>query len=237
MKLKCIIVDDEPIARKGMLQMLANHRDIEVIACCANTIELTATLEVEKVDIVFLDIEMPYQSGLDFIKQYPNRNFQVIFTTAFSQFAVEGFDVNAIDYLVKPIQQNRFDQAIEKCKVKIAQATIKIDEPTCVMIKVDKTIQKIAVEDIKYIEAMRNYVLFYTTQKRFIHYSSFKNIDAKMSEYGFLKVQKSYIVNPHHITKVDNHSLYIKDTKIPVSRDNKHVILNQVKSLMGLVTV
>jgi DNA-binding LytR/AlgR family response regulator len=225
----CIIVDDEPIARKGIQNLLLNHPDLNIIANCESIAELKTVLEKTSVDLIFLDINMPAQTGLDYLQKLEHRNFGVIITTAYPQYALEGYELNVLDYLVKPIQGSRFDAAVEKAKEYHFYKLGNKQSKDFIFIKCDKVIEKIAVQDILYIEAMRNYVIFFTSAKRYIHYSSFKAIELKMNEFGFIKVQKSFIVNTEKITSFNTHYLFINDVKIPVSRDNKLEIIQSIK--------
>jgi hypothetical protein len=233
MKKNCEIANNEPLLGKGMQNFLAAYTDVQIMASCANAQELQTVLQQEQIDIVFLDINMPYLNVVEFMQTQMDRNFGVIITTTYSQHAAKDFDLNAIDYLLKPIEEDPFLRALQKAEEYLQQKKMNCQDGPHIFIKCDKVIEKLWIEDINYIEAMRNYVMFHTNKKRYIHYSSFKNIDTKMSEFGFLKVQKSFIVNPTKITRYDSNYLYIQDVKIPISRDAKLAILKQIKELMG----
>jgi DNA-binding LytR/AlgR family response regulator len=227
--MNCIIIDDEPIARKGIQNLLVKHTDLQIVGNCASIAELKIAMQNTSADLLFLDINLPTQSGLQFLEEAENRNFSVIITTAYSEYALDGYALNVLDYLVKPIMASRFDQAIEKAKDFYYYTHQGLKNADFIFIKCEKVVEKIAVQDILYIEAMRNYVIFYTQNKKYIHYSSFKNIDLKMVDYGFIKVQKSFIINPAKITSFNTNYLFINDVKIPVSRENKTEIIQLVK--------
>lgn len=229
----CIIVDDEPLARQGMEMNISQVSFIQLLSSFSNALAASDFLRKEKVDIMFLDINMPELSGLDFLKSLRDAPM-VIFTTAYPQYALESYELDAIDYLVKPIRIERFLKAVNKAEnfLKLLQqqnntSHVEKIEDDFVFIKADGKYLKIYFKDILYIEGLKDYVIIYTAGSKMIASMNVKTIAAQLPATIFARVSKSYIVNILHITSFDTELLYIKNIEIPLGLSFKDDFLKQ----------
>lgn len=218
----CIIVDDEPLAREGILLLLQELPDLTVSGSFSGAKKAAEFLAQQKVDLVFLDIQMPGVSGLEFASTIPE-NTLVIFTTAFSQYALESYEVDAIDYLVKPIVKERLEKAVKKAfsyhELLIGNAkktTFESAASDFILIKSDRKFHKILFADIQYVEGLKDYVVIHCPHNRIITAMNLRTISKLLPDDTFFRVSKSYIVNSKYITAFDNHSLNIQHTEIPI---------------------
>ncbi len=211
--IRCLLVDDENLALE-VLQYYCNQiNDIEVVGMCRNAQEATMVLQTTSVDVIFLDIQMPLISGLQWYKQLASPP-AVIFCTAFSNFAVESYDVNAIDYLLKPISFERFQLAIEKLKKQIKQL-----ENNFIVVRADRKDHKIPMNEILFIRGLSNYYEVITETKLIIGYGSLSELEEKLSKSGFVRVHRSYIVAKNKIESISSGTLYIKEHQVPIGRN------------------
>jgi len=239
--MKCIIIDDEPLAIEIIENYITQVGGMEIIAKCTNPIEAVSILKKSKVDLVFLDIEMPNLTGIDLVKIIDNMP-QFIFTTAYPNYALEGFDLNATDYLVKPIPFHRFVKAVSKAKDKfesknkdtedsITRQSQNIqDHSNFIFVKSEYENIKINIDSIKYIQGLKDYIKIYTTQttKAILTLSNFKDILEKLPPKTFIRVHRSYIVN---ISKIETHQktkLLIDGNYIPIGESYKNEVLKQL---------
>jgi two-component system, LytTR family, response regulator len=226
--MNCIIIDDEPLARQGIINLLKSHKQIKIIAECKNVIELTQALQIAKPDVLFLDIEMPYLNGMSFLKKQ-DLQIPTIITTAYHQYAIEGYDLDVIDYLIKPIHQDRFDKAIQKLQDYVAFKSFSENNASFVFLKIDKQIEKIYFDEILFIEAMRNYIIIHTKERKRIHYSSITAIVNKLPTDSFLKVHKSFIVSLNKINQFIKNKVIINQHEIPVSKSMKKILIDAIQ--------
>jgi DNA-binding LytR/AlgR family response regulator len=231
MKLSCIIIDDEPLARKGLREYIQDVDFLELVGEFDNPLKATQALTSQKVDLMFLDIHMPKITGIDFLRslQHPP---QVIFTTAYPQYAVDGFDLNVVDYLVKPISFDRFLKAVMKAKDVISKKDI-VPSSTSpaedyVFIKADNKLVKIFYHDILYIEALQNYVTIHTSNKKYITYLTFKGMEESLPSDQFIRVHKSYLVSASKIESIEGNCIRIGQHEIPISRTVKEEVLEKL---------
>lgn len=219
--MKCIIIDDEPIAREGLKLLVEEISSLQVIAKFSNALTAIDFLINNKVDLIFLDIEMPGLSGLEFAEKI-DKNTLTIFTTAYSQYALKSYDLQAIDYLLKPIQKDRLLQAIIKAQTyKDFQSTAVTavdvaDKEQYTFIKSERKFYKVLHRDIQYIEGLKDYCIVHTTDQKLITAMNLKSITQKITSADFIRVSKSYVVNIQHITSFDKHSIYIAQSEIPI---------------------
>jgi DNA-binding LytR/AlgR family response regulator len=200
MILRCLLVDDEPLALKVLQSHIANVNGLEIVAQCKNAIEAIDVLHQKQVDLIFLDIKMPKLLGTDFIKNLSSRP-KIIFVTGYREYAIEGYDLDAIDYLLKPVSFERFVQAVSKAK-KIAGNEMqnhveeyKANPEEFFYLKVDKNMQKVFINEILYIESLKDYIKVYlTTGKNLLVRQSITSIEKLLSAHRFLRVHRSYIV-------------------------------------------
>lgn len=218
----CIIVDDEPLAREEIQSLISEVSDIKILGKFPNAIQAGDFLKNNDVDIVFLDIEMPLVTGLDFASQIPETTL-VVFTTAYSQYAVKSYELDAIDYLLKPIDKSRLEKAIHKA---ISYKKLLTDDDVkntfegnsneFLFIKSDRRYHKINYKDILFVEGLKDYVIIHTKTQKLITAMNLKTIHQKLLSDVFLRVSKSYVVNLDCIESFDNHTLYINDSEIPL---------------------
>lgn len=227
--INCLIVDDEPIARKGLLEHIEQVDFLFPVAECKNAIEAGILLHNYQVDLIFLDIQMPRMSGIDFLKNLPNPP-SVILTTAFSEYALNGYDLNVLDYLLKPIHFERFFRAALKAKAHLnfKSKSEPADGKPYFFIKSNQKIEKIVLDEVLYIEAMANYVIIHTTGRKHIAYISFKGIESMLPANHFLKIHKSFIVALKAIQSIDNNSVNLPAQTLPLSKSYKQAVMNRV---------
>ncbi|OSY88232.1 chemotaxis protein CheY [Tenacibaculum holothuriorum] len=233
MKYKCLIVDDEELARRLIKNHLSQLDDFEIVASCESAIEAHKILKKQHVDLLFLDIEMPVLKGIDFFESLVQKP-KVVFTTAYRDYAIEGFELNAVDYLLKPITFSRFFKAIEKFLVlqnTISQPitnTDKIPKKKAIFIRKDRKEIKVFLDDILYIESVKDYIKIHLENtNHLIKYSltSFlKELDNR-----FVRVHRSYVVNNSKITAYTKYDIEINEIEIPIGESYKKVIGEKLK--------
>lgn len=220
--MNCIIVDDEPLARQEMQALINDVSNIEILGMFSNAPSALNFLETNNVDLIFLDIEMPMVTGLEFAAQLP-KNTLVIFTTAYPQYALESYDLDAIDYLLKPVEKSRVKKAINKAETykkllsdETEKSTIESNTGDFLIIKSDRRFFRINFAGIKYIEGLKDYVVIYTDNQKLITAMNLKTIHQKIPQNTFLRVSKSYVINIHFIDSFDHHNIYIGENEIPL---------------------
>jgi len=229
--MKCIIIDDEPLAREGLANMLAGISSVELMDSFSNPIDANHYLKSNTVELMFLDIEMATLNGLDFAKSLVYKPL-IIFITAYPQYALESFEVDALDYLVKPVRIERLLKAINKAEnyisllQKNADEGIAIVENNYVFIKADRKFVKIFFKDILYIEGLKDYVIIHTDGKKVLTAMNIKTIFYKLPIKNFARVSKSYIINTDHISAVDTNMVYLKDEEIPIGNNFKETFFS-----------
>lgn len=229
----CIVIDDEPLARQGMEINIGQLSSLELLGSFSNPIAASDFLRKQNADLMFLDINMPELSGLDFLKSLRDAPL-VIFTTAYPQYALESYELDAIDYLVKPIRIERFLKAVNKAEnhLRLLQQEsnnnqVEKIEDDFVFIKADRKYFKIFFKDILYIEGLKDYVVIYTADNKIITSMNVKTIASQLPPAIFARVSKSYIVNVQHIASFDNELIYVKDIEIPLGQSFKDEFLKQ----------
>ncbi|MEG0949337.1 MAG: LytTR family DNA-binding domain-containing protein [Bacteroidales bacterium] len=243
-KYRVLIVDDEFLARKLLAGYVSKIDSLELVASCANAFEAMTYLQREQIDILLLDIHMPDITGLELVRSMKNMP-AVIFTTAYSEYAIDSYELGAVDYLLKPIGFPRFFQAINKAIEKtgrhggaessIPDAAITEDtldiKPTqdFLTVKADYKIYKINYSDLIYIEGQHEYVTFHTSTRRITALYSLKNLEEQLPSDQFLRIHKSYIISFHHIEDIEGNNVTVAGTKLPIGgsyRDNLFGRLN-----------
>lgn len=231
--MNCIIVDDEPLAREGLQEMIAEISGLTILGTFSNAPAALTFLETNCADLVFLDIQMPKVSGLDFAARLP-KDTMIIFITAYSQYALNSYDLDAIDYLLKPVDQNRLQRAITKAQTYKGLLEDKQPKPTLensgkesLLIKADRRFYKISYKDILLIEGLKDYVVIHTEKQKLITAMNLKAISLKIPADIFLRVSKSYIVNLSKISSFDSHNIYINDIEIPLGELYKNDFLQR----------
>lgn len=229
MKLNCLIVDDEPVARKGLAEYVAEVDFLNLVGQCENAVKANAVLNETGVDLIFLDIQMPKLTGIDFLKTIKNPPL-IIFTTAFAEYAIEGYTLDVVDYLLKPISFDRFLKSVQKAlevhTLKHQPATAK--NADYFFVKSDSKFEKVRYDDVTYIEALQNYVIIHTAAKKLITYLTMTGLESQLPKDQFLKVHKSFIVSIPQIKAIDGNELLIGDGRVPISRNLKDEVVNQI---------
>ena len=209
--LKCVLIDDEELARTLLKTYIDKTSFLELAGSFESPIDAMETLNKSVIDVVFLDIQMPDLKGTDFAKMIPS-NTKVIFTTAYSEYALDGFELNALDYLLKPISFERFLKAVNKIETK----TI-IEDDNSITIKSGYDLHKVKLTDILYVQSDSEYVVFYMKDKKIMSYQSLKSLEESLPPSLFMRVHRSYIINKKAATSLVGKDLTINDVKIPVS--------------------
>ncbi len=230
MILDCMIVDDEIMARKSLGRFCEKHDNLNVVQICENANDALSYLIEHSVDLIFLDIEMPELSGLEFLEQVVTLP-QIIFTTSKTEYAYEAFEYSITDYLKKPINISRFQQAVEKALEEQQKNNAYRANAKEVYLKVEGKYVRVAYDEILYFENAGDYVKVKTTESSYIIYSTLKNIDAKLDNPQFLKVHRSFIVNLNKIKDIEEGTLVIEKKVIPISRANKSILMNKLNIL------
>lgn len=227
---RCLIVDDEPMAREILKSHLSKMGSIKILAECKNAFEAFDILSKETVDLLFLDINMPELSGLSLAKTIQN-NCKVIFTTAYREYAVDGFDLKAVDYILKPISFERLLQAINKYmeeqvtvmpeKVKL----IKDEVADHIFVRADRKMVKVRFQDLSYIESLSDYIKIHLCDKAIITRESISSIEAKLPKNDFIRTHRSYIVAKSCIESFTNEVVELRGTYVPISRNYKNEVM------------
>lgn len=227
MKLNCLIVDDEPMARKGLEEYVSDISFLEHAGSCENALRATEFLQQHPVDLILLDINMPNLNGIEFLKSLANPPL-VIFTTAHPDFALEGYSLDVLDYLVKPVLFDRFRKAVQKAYEYQLLRASSLPAPDFFFIKCDHVFEKVHFNDVLYIEAMQNYCILHTPARKLIAYITLTGLEDKLPLAKFMKVHKSFIVSLDKITALDGNDLFIGKAQIPVSRNLKDEVMQRV---------
>ncbi len=229
MKLNCFIVDDEPLARQGIREYIQQTQDLHYLDEAGSAEDAIEFLKTHKADLIFTDIQMPGITGIDFVRSATNEAL-FIFITAYPEYAVEGYELNIIDYLLKPVSYERFFKSVTKSKEYLAlkNQTQEKKQVDYFFIKCGNKFEKILFDDVLYAEALENYVKIYTRSKMHISYLTFKSLEEYLSAEKFIRVHKSYIVSLSKIENLDNEIISIGSCEIPLSRNYRAEVMNKV---------
>jgi two-component system LytT family response regulator len=229
MKFKCIIVDDEPPATRILENYIEKVYFLEKVGVFNDSLKGLEFLNSQNVDVVFLDIQMPQLTGLQ-ISRIISKDVKVIFTTAYPDFALEGFELNAIDYLLKPIAFERFYQAVSKLSSDPKAEVINSSTSEFIFIKTDgkNKFQKLLLNDILYIESLQNYVCVHTAIQKIITHSSLKNVIESLPRDEFVQIHKSYVVSLKQIVATDNFSVFISNEELPIGATFKEAFFELI---------
>lgn len=224
MEIKCIITDDEPIARKGLRSYIEKISFLTIIGECEDAIELNNMLKVTQPDLLFIDIEMPHISGLELLSSLKTPP-KVIVVSAYEQYALKGYELDVVDYLLKPVTFDRFVKAVNKVHDMMVQETSRQTDEF-IFVKSDKQLKKIFLKDILFIESMENYVIIYTEGSKEVVYTTLKQILQSLPSPLFLQVHRSYIANTKQIKAIDGNLLSVGGHNIPISRNLREKVLH-----------
>ena len=223
MKLKCIITDDEPIARKGLQNYVERIDFLELVGVCEDAIQLNNQLKSQPADLLFLDIEMPYMTGIELLNSLSNPP-KVIITSAYAEYAIKGYDLEVSDYLLKPISFDRFLKAVNKVYDQLISSQTPVVQDY-LFVKTSLKLEKIRFNDMRFIEGVENYVAIYTSDGKIITHTTLRTILQKLPPERFVQVHKSYLVNIDKIDSIEGNLLGIGKNKIPLSRTYKEAAL------------
>ena len=236
MKIKCVIIDDERLAREYLRNYVNKVPQLELLGEFNSPLKATELIKKAGVDLLFLDIQMPDITGIDFLKGL-NQKLEVIFTTAYQEFAIEGFNLNVTDYLLKPFSFDRFFKAVNKVIDKLENEAENIENSlssftsltnyseTYLTIRADRKFYKINFDDLIYIEGQKAYVTFHTTKKKITALASLKELEEKLPKLQFVRIHKSYIVAIREILSLEGNIIEVNDTKLPVGKIFKDEVL------------
>jgi DNA-binding LytR/AlgR family response regulator len=231
-QIKCLIIDDEPLAQNIIENYLTNFPDIQLIAKCENALSALAWIKKQKIDLIFLDISMPFISGIDFIKTLQNPP-KIILTTAHKEFAVESYELNVLDYLLKPISFERFLKAINKLENDGAQVIKPViddsESEVFIYVKSDKKNVKILLKEILFIESLKDYIKIHTVNRTIVTQVPISSIEQRLPE-SFLRIHRSFIIAKDKITAYTQHDFEIGKYQIPIGRNYKAVVAKVFKS-------
>lgn len=225
--MKCIVVDDDPVQREAIKSCISKVSDLDLVGVYPNAIEARLGLQKREVDLIFLDVEMPEMSGLEFLASFKDVP-QVIMVTAKKHYAFEAFEYDVTDYISKPIDMDRFSSAVQRARY--YEENLKRQEvENSLFIKSDGVLVKLNTEDILFVEALGDYIKVVTAEKRHIVHSTMKAFVAKLPD-NFLRTHKSHIVNLDRVKKVEDNNVFVGEYEIPVSRNNKKLLLERIGS-------
>jgi DNA-binding LytR/AlgR family response regulator len=230
MIIKCLIVDDEPIARQILETYCSHLTEIEVLASCQHALEAKQILDKNSVDIIFIDINMPVLNGLAFIKTL-RQTPQVIFTTAYKEFAHEAFDLNACDYLLKPFSFERFIMAVDKAKEKLVKDSPGVQMPATdsfIYIRSEGKIFKVEFQTLLYAEASGNHVKIMMDDRQFIASMTFSSFEELLPKSKFIRVHRSFIVNKSKIGLIEGNRIVIGKQEIPIGSNYREQFFNEI---------
>jgi DNA-binding LytR/AlgR family response regulator len=230
MQLNCLIVDDEPVARKGLEEYVREVEFLNLVGQCENALKATAMLSQHPVDLLFLDIQMPKLTGIDFLKTLKNPPL-VIFTTAYSEYALEGYALDVVDYLMKPITFERFLKAAQKAFdlhcLKKSPGSDKVAEDHF-FVKCDSKFEKIYFNEVTFIEGLQNYAVIHTLSRKLITYITMTSLEHQLPKEQFMKVHKSYIVSIPQVKAIEGNEILMGQARIPISRTLKDEVVNHI---------
>jgi len=238
MNIRCLIIDDEPLAQRIIERYAENVPFLEIVKKCNSAMEAIDILHNREVDLLFLDINMPRLSGMEFLKTLKNPPL-VIITTAYAEFAIQGYELDVVDYLMKPFAFDRFYKAIQKAEELIkgkdqrhfeSKEAEKQDD-TFIFIKSSKKTYRVNLDEILYIEALGDYVKIYTSDKMIVSYQSLKNIESLLPSCSFPRIHKSFIIALSRIDLIEGNHVKIKDRLIPIGTNFKADFEKLIKSI------
>jgi DNA-binding LytR/AlgR family response regulator len=230
--IRTLIVDDEPLALQVLENYIQQLPEMKLVAKCENAIEANNILNNESIDLICLDIKMPQISGIDFLKSLKNPPM-VIFTTAFSNYALESYNLDVIDYLLKPISFDRFMKAINKVSERMSNHSNSHEENDYFYVKADKKLIKVKYDDIIYIEGLKDYVILRNEKGRVITLQTMKSLEEKLPSNQFKRVHRSYIININKINSIMGNMIEVyekgKDKLIPIGKNYKEELMKTIE--------
>jgi len=228
--MNCIIVDDDDASAKALAQLAKQIDYLTVVKTCTNSLDALAVLQKERIDLVFLDVEMPEMSGIEMLRTIDVRP-QIILTTSQTKYASEAFDLNVVDYLVKPIALPRFVKAVSKAReINEASSSFNISKDFF-FIKNNSVLMKILIKDVLLIEALGDYVKLHTKDQRFILHATLKSLESKLPNNKFVRVHRSYIIQIDSIKEIEDTTIFINDISVPIGAIYKEEFIKRLNLL------
>lgn len=227
MQLNCLIVDDEPLSQDVIIDFVNDCPELKLTAICSNAIEAGKILSDEKIDVLFLDINMPKLSGLGFIKSL-NEPPLFVFITAYPEFAIEGFEVDAVDYLLKPVSFERFRASVNRILERYSAKTESNSALNHIMVRADKKNYRIDLDEILYLEAQGDYVRFVTQEKSLTVHGKMKDFVDDLPENHFERIHKSYIISLSKVDYIEGNLVKVGEYKLPVSLTFKENLIQKL---------
>ena len=231
MKLNCLIIDDEPIARKGLEEHVQEIEFLNCIASCENALKASTYLNEQKIDLLYLDIHMPKVNGIDFLKSLKNPPLTIL-TTAYSDYALEGYTLDVIDYLVKPITFERFLKASQKAmeffQLKTNASNYSSSLADYFFVRCDRKFEKVFFRDVSYVEGLQNYAVIHLHDRKLITYITLTSLENQLPKDEFLKVHKSFLISVPHVKAIEGDEIIIDDARIPISRNLREQVTHQI---------
>jgi len=229
-KLRCVIVDDEPVARKVIREFIGQ---VPFLSLCGQFEDVQKTdefLRREHADLLFLDIEMPEYNGLDYLKT-SSVSPMVILTTAFPNYALEGYELDIVDYLLKPIAFHRFLKAVQKAREyqELKHTALQTISSEFLFVRTDKRIEKIELAQLVFVESLGNYVAIHTTTKKTVAHLTLKSLESQLPTMGFVKIHQSYLIALNKVDAVEGNSIRIGERSLPVARNYRQKVMDQIE--------
>ncbi len=238
MNIRCLVIDDEPLAQRVIERYAENLSYLQIVKKCNTAIEAIEVLHHESIDLLFLDINMPKLTGIDFLRTLKNPPL-VIITTAYAEYAIQGYELDVVDYLMKPFAFERFYKAVQKAEEILNAREIQHfenkelekGEDDFIFVKSSKKTYKVNLSDILYIEALGDYVKIHTTDKMIVSYQSLKNIETLLPPKQFPRIHKSFIIALSRIDLIEGNQVKIRDRMLPVGTNFKNEFERLIRSI------
>jgi two-component system LytT family response regulator len=228
--MNCIIVEDDQLSTQALLHLANQVDDIKVAKTCSSSIQALDVIRNENIDLVFLDVELPGMSGIDMLKAIDKRPL-VILTTSQTKYAIDAFELNVVDYLIKPLTLPRFMKAINKTKDFLKTGEEVNVSKDYVFIKNNSVFEKIIIDDILYIEALGDYTRIYTKEKRYVIHTTLKSLEVKLPGDKFVRSHRSYIIQIDSVKKIEDTTIFINDISIPIGAVYKDGFIKRLNML------
>ena len=231
-KIKCVVVEDEQHTARLMENYISQIKQLEWLGSFVTPVELLNFARIDEVQIIYLDIQMPGMTGVDFLKLKPV-NAEIVFTTAYSKYALEGYELDVTDYLLKPVELPRFikatQKAIDRIHLKSSQSNTNEKRSEYILLKVDKKLVRVAVNEIIYVQSDWNYVHVHTLQKKYMVLSTMKGMENELASYDFVRIHKSFLINLHYFESIEGNLVQLKSgTRLQVSRNYKQGLMERL---------
>lgn len=227
--INCLIVDDEPLAADVMESFVAKMPHLQLMGKANSATEALALLKTHKVDMMFLDIQMPEMTGLEFLKTLRNPPL-VIFTTAYPNYALESYEIDAADYLLKPVSFDRFVKAVNKAEERMKNTESGDNTPDYIFVKADGKLVRINIEEICYVEGLKDYVIIHTMNSKVVTHNTMKNIEALLlTDDNFIRIHRSYIINLRFVKEIEGNSFRVKDQLLTIGTTFKDEVQTKLE--------